>query len=141
MESKRKTRKVHRVSKATQELPKSEPQPLKVSPEVLINQNGLLVEELFSSKPWLEIAFPLLQESIASVSRRFTNGRFYQGTLTKSKMNRDELAGYQMALEEFHNRLHDFVFEKEKLRLRKNEEKESKNAPLYNPFMEEDHEE
>lgn len=103
----------------------------------LIKYNGELVEELFSSKPWVEIAFPLLQESIASVSGRFTNGRFYQGSLTRTKMNRDEIAGYQMALEEFHNRLHDFIIEKDKLRLRKIEEEQEKKAPLYNPFVEE----
>lgn len=94
------------------------------------------MEELLSSKPWTEIAFPLLEESIASVSGRFTNGRFYQGTLTKSKMNRDELAGYQMALEEFYNRLHDFIVTRDRAIAKKKEEELEKKAVMYNPFME-----
>ena len=103
--------------------------------------NGDYVETLLDSYAWKEIVFPLLQESIASVSGRFTNGRFHQGSLTKSKMNRDELAGYQMALEEFNNRIHDFVVARDNLRIKKIEEDYEKKAPIINPFMEEYHEE
>lgn len=102
----------------------------------MIKYNGDLVDSLLISEAWKEIAFPLLQESIASVSGRFTNGRFYQGTLTKSKMNRDELAGYQMALEEFYNRLSDFVIERDRLKSKKKEEDLERKAPMVNPFLE-----
>jgi hypothetical protein len=140
MESKRKKRRVVKAVSATPAPQKSEA-PRPKSPEALIRYNGELVETLFESEPWREIAFPLIQESIASVSGRFTNGRFYQGSLTRSKMNRDELAGYQLALEEFHNRLHDFVVAKRDLIEKKKQEAESKKAEIYNPYLEEFHEE
>jgi len=94
------------------------------------------VQSLFNSQGWQEIAFPLLQESIASVAGRFTNGRYYHGELTRSKENRDFNAGYQFALEEFTNRLHDFILAKEKLEQKKKEELEETKAPIINPFME-----
>jgi len=82
---------------------------------------------------------PLLQESVAGVSGRYTNGRFYRGDFTstlKGTKSFEMLAGYQMALEEFNNRLHDFVIEKEKLKQEKKEEEAAKKAPIYNPFLE-----
>lgn len=38
---------------------------------------------------------------------------------------------------DFHNYLHDFVLAKDKLAKAKESEKLDKDAPLYNPFMEE----
>ena len=89
------------------------------------------------SPAWREIAFPLLRESIASVSGRFTKGRFYQGSLTKSNANRDELAGYQLALEEFYNRLVAFIDTRELAIKAKKEADDEKEASFYNPYLEE----
>ena len=102
-------------------------------------QDAILVDELFSSKPWTEIAFPLLQESIASVSGRFTSGRFHKGSLTNHAKNLslEQLSGYQMALEDFYNRLYSFLEARDKLKADKKQEKSDKEAPIYNPFLEE----
>ena len=106
--------------------------------EYLINLNGSLVENLYESKVWKEIVLPLIQEMVASVSGRFSCNRFYKGTLTRNEttMSLDKLSGYQLALEEFTNRLNDFVLEKSKLKDKKKEEEATKDAPYYNPFME-----
>lgn len=106
------------------------------SPEALIRFNAELVETLFASPVWIEIVFPLLQESIASVSGRFTNGRFHQGTLTRSKENPDILRGYQLALEEFHNRLHDFILMRDKIKESKKQAEQEKTGKIFNPMME-----
>ena len=129
MESKRKKRQVHKVQPTHQDKPTSE--------EALIVFNANLVDELFKSQAWIEIVFPLLQESIASVSGRFTNGRFWQGALTKTDRDPAELRGYQLALEEFHNRLHDFIIAKDRLKQAIKTKEAEKKAPLYNPMMEE----
>jgi hypothetical protein len=132
---------------APKELPKQDKKkeasrdndPKPTSQEALIIQNGHLVEQLFSSRPWLEIAKPLLDESIAGVSGRFTNGRYWHGSLT-TKWNEHTslaLAFYQKALMEFHNNLHDFITAKNNLIKGKKQEEEDKVAPIYNPFMEE----
>ena len=91
---------------------------------------------------WVEIVKPLLDESIASVSGRFTNGRYWHGGLT-TKWNENNsifYAAYQKALMDFYNNIHDFVLAKDKLISKKKmeamEEKEAK-SPIYNPFMEE----
>ena len=107
--------------------------------ESLIRINGELIEELFLSKSWKEIVFPLLQESIAGVSGRYTNGRYWHGSLTTNWKDNNSLfvAGYQKALMDFNNNLHDFIVAKDKLFLSKKEEILAKEAPLYNPFLEE----
>lgn len=110
------------------------------SAEVFIFENARLVEELFSSRAWQEIAFPLILEMKASVSGRFTNGRFYQGDLTRTDSNKEKLSGYQLALEEFHNRLHDFIQARDNLRKQKIEESLESKAPVFNPFMEAEYE-
>lgn len=108
------------------------------NPDALIRYNGELVESLFSSQPWKEIAFPLLQESIAGVSGRFTNGRYWHGALTTNwkENNSVFISGYQKALMDFQNSLHDFILAKEKLKDQKKAEEAEKKEPLYNPFME-----
>ena len=144
MESKRKTRKVR---KAASVIPA--PQPPVVSllksvdskpldPEILIRCNGELIDGLFHSDVWKEIVFPLLQESIAGVSGRFTNGRFYKGNLTGDRKSLEFLSGYQSALEEFHNHLHDFIVSRDKLISSRKAKEEEEKAPLINPFMEEE---
>ena len=109
------------------------------SPEQLIVQNGLLVEELFQSKAWNEIVKPLLDEFISSVSGRFTNGRYWHGTLTKEWKAETPLflAGYQKALMDFHNSLHDFVVAKNKISEEKKKATEEATGQVYNPFLEE----
>lgn len=129
MESKRKKRQVHKA----QTTPRNKP----TAAEALLAYNAKLVEELFASEAWQDIVFPLLQESIAGVSGRFTNGRFYQGTLTRTASNPEQLRGYQLALEEFHNHLHDFILARNNIILNRREEEANKKAPLYNTFLEE----
>lgn len=121
---------------ATPEQPKQDPSLKPTSAEALIKYNAELVEGLFSSQVWNEIVLPLIQESIAGVSGRYTNGRFYKGNFTKTQDNHGWLAGYQCALEEFNNNLRDFVDAKETLKANKKLEEAEKKAPMYNPFME-----
>lgn len=143
MVSKPKKRQVRKVRSATQEPPKSPLQQDKTevkpsSAEALIKMNGELVEQLMSSKVWKEIVLPLLQESVASVSGRYTNGRFWHGSLT-TKWNENNsvfFAAYQKALMDFNNNLHDFVVAKNKLIEDKKTEEFEKKAPIYDPFME-----
>ena len=144
MDSKRKNRKVSKASKAVPELPK---QPdLKAKPvqspgpqsaEQLILRNAELVENLLKSEEWNTIVLPLLLESVAGVSGRYTNGRFYQGDFTRANKNYEWLAGYQCALEEFNNRIHDFLATRDKLIAQRKEEETNKNLPVVNSFLEE----
>ena len=139
MESKPKKRQVRKVVSETPEQPKPVPQQLKpTNPESLIRRNGELVEQLFTSEAWADIAFPLLQESIAGVSGRLSNGRFYHGSLTRDWSGNNSLfvAGYQKALMDFFNNLQDFVSARDKLLEKKKEEAQDKKAAVYNPFME-----
>ena len=127
---------------ATQELKKSPKQDnLKpTSADALIRYNGELVEQLLSSKAWEEIVLPLLQESIAGVSGRYTNGRYWHGGLTTKWDGTNSIfyAAYQKALMDFNNNLHDFILAKNKLEQDKKNEVLDNKAPLYNPFMEEE---
>jgi len=127
--------------KATPAQP-AQDKPKTTSAEVLIEQNGRLVEELYQSKVWVEIIKPLIDESIASVCGRFTNGRYWHGGLTTKWAANEPLfyAAYQKALMDFNNNLNDFVLAKEKLLAAKKAEKADKDAPIYNPFMEPDSE-
>lgn len=99
-----------------------------------------MVEELLSSQVWCEVVQPLLQESIHSVSGRYTNGRYYDGEFTRGGKSLDFLSGYQKALMELNNRLDDFVKAKDKLALDKKAKVASENQPIINPFMEDDNE-
>lgn len=105
----------------------------------MIRENGELVEELFASKPWTDIALPLLQEQIASVSGRLTNGRYYHGSLTSKWEGNSSVfvAGYQKALMDFNNNLHDFIVKKDEIVSKNKAEQAEKNAPIVNPFLEE----
>lgn len=117
-------------------------EPVTPSPEYLIHKNGVLIEQLFSSEVWKEIVFPLIQESIAGVSGRFTNGRYWHGSLTTNWKENNSLfvAGYQKALMDFNNNLHDFILARDKQIISKRETELNKQAPLYNPFLEEEDE-
>lgn len=109
------------------------------NPEGLIKANGDAVEELFGSQVWLDIVQPLILESIAGVSGRFTNGRFYKGSLTKpgGVLSLEALSGYQLALEDLHNNLQAFIDARDELKAKKKREAEDFKAPIYNPYMEE----
>jgi len=87
---------------------------------------------------WTEIVAPVLQESIASVSGRLTNGRYYHGGLTSKWDGTNSLfyAAYQKALMDFSNNLHDFVVAKKQIEDRVRMAKEADTAPLYNPAAE-----
>ena len=138
MVSKHKKRKVLKAGSETPAPPK--PQVDKpTSPEALIKFNGEQVEALFQSYAWKELVFPVLQELVASVSGRLTNGRYYHGSLTRdwSGHNSIFVAGYQKGLMDFHNQIAGFVEAKVSLEESKKKEKAEKDAPIYNPFMEE----
>ena len=102
-------------------------------------ENGKLIEALFISKAWTEIVFPLIQESIAGVSGRFTNGRYWHGTLTSNWKDDNPLfvAAYQKSLMDLHNNLHDFILAKDRLLESKKKEALESKGEVYNPFMEE----
>jgi hypothetical protein len=97
------------------------------------------VEQLFGSEVWNEIVLPLLKESVAGVSGRFTNGRFHRGALTRDAKALERLCGYQAALEDFHNNLTDFVTARDEQEKKRKEEAVAKKAPLINPFLEDHH--
>lgn len=138
MVSKPKKRQVRKVRSEIPEPPKSA-KPLK-SVKSLIKRNGDLIEELFRSEAWIEIALPTLQEAIAGVSGRFTNGRYHHGSLTRDlSLSTPFVSGYQKALMDFYNHLHDFILEKNKVDAAKKIEKLESQAPLYNPFLEDQH--
>jgi len=140
MVSKRKTRKVLKASSETQELPKS-PKPQEDKPssvESLAIYNGELVEILYTSKVWTEIIFPLIQESVAGVSGRLTNGRYWHGTLTSKWEGQTPVfvAGYQKALMDLVNNINDFIVAKDKVINDKKVAIEESKATIINPFME-----
>jgi hypothetical protein len=93
------------------------------------------------SEVWRDIVLPLLLEQVAGVSGRYTNGRFHHGDLTRLPLGSgDFLAGYQKALMDFNNGLHDFILAKNKLLLERAKEEDSKKQPYVNPFLEEQYE-
>lgn len=106
--------------------------------ERLIKHNGALVEELRETEVWKEIILPLFEESVASVSGRFTGNRFYNGDLTRTNTNRDFLAGYQRGLSDLYNRLDDFVEARKNLIKAKKQDALSAKQPMVNPFMEDE---
>lgn len=138
MESKPKARRVRKARSVILEPQKLEVKQAK-SPEELIRSNGDMIEELFASRAWVEIVQPLILESIAGVSGRFTNGRFHKGDLTRSgSFSLEKLSGYQTALEDLHNNLADFIAARDKFLAEKKREAQDEKAPVYNPFMEEE---
>lgn len=136
MESKRKKRKVHKAAEA-----QAQPQTIRVQGEHLIRRNGKLVEALLESEVWRDILLPLLQEQVAGVSGRYSNGRYHHGELTRLPLGSgDFLAGYQKALMDFNNGVQDFVLAKDRLLLERAKEEDSKKQPYVNPFLEDDYE-
>jgi hypothetical protein len=139
MESKRKKQRVPKVNSAIpaqEKLDQSQPKETKTA-EALIYENAALVENLFKSREWREIVLPLILEGVASISGKYINGRFYQGAFTKkTSMSLEAQSGYQLALEELNNRIHDFILEREKLIAKKRSEENEKKSPIINPFME-----
>ena len=137
MESKRKKRKVLKVPSGTP-APKESPK-LPNTADALVQFNGVMVEEMLASEVWREIIRPLIEESIASVSGRFTRGRYHHGQFTRESPGKslEFLSGYQSALAELNNNILDFVVAKDNLLAKKKEEVKDDNAPLYNPFLEE----
>lgn len=101
------------------------------------------MEEFLSSRVWTEIIEPLLAESIAGVSGRKTNGKYYHGDLTRSWTTTDShvlerMVGYQRALMDFSNRIISFVDAKKELEARNIAQKISKIEPFINPFLEDE---
>ena len=137
MVSKPKKRQVRKVLSVTPEQPKSPPQ--QSNPEALIVHNGTIVEELLKTEGWLTIAEPVLREMIASVSGRLTNGRYHHGSLTTKWDGSNSIfyAAYQKALMDFSNNLYDFILAKNKVIEDRKTQSVEKDAPVYNPFMEE----
>jgi hypothetical protein len=138
MESKPKKRQVRRAVKATQEhkeQPKSQDKPSQA--EALIKFNGDLVESLIAHEGW-HIVEELIDEGIASVSGRKTNGYYYDGELTRGGKNKDYLSGYQEALSQLYNRVKDFVIARDRAVARKKAEEQYAKGEVYNPFLTEE---
>ena len=135
-------RKARRVTPAPKKSPvQPPPQPKgrddRTAAQIIIH-NGNLVENLFKSEEWRTIAQPLLEESIASVTGRKTNGRYYHGSFTKGHADGIGvyLSGYQCGLMDLHNRLLDFIDMKNITLKRLKDEKLDEKAVMVNPFME-----
>jgi hypothetical protein len=137
MGSKRKKRKVRKVLSATPVQEKSpKPQDSKTARQIIIEQ-GQLIESLISHEGW-SIIEELIDEGIASVSGRKTNGYYYSGELTRGGKDKNYLTGYQEALTQLYNRVKDFIISKNKILNAKKKELEETKAPIINPFLEED---
>ena len=106
--------------------------------ESLVRHNGLLIEDLIRSEAWLQILSPLIDETIASVSGRKTNGRWHHGDFTRTKEDTQFLKGYQKSAMDIHNRLMDFIKAKDDIDKKHIQEVTEAQAPIVNPFMEED---
>jgi hypothetical protein len=138
MESKPKKRQVRKAVKATperKEQPKQQDKPSQA--EALVKFNGDLVESLIAHEGW-HIVEELIDEGIASVSGRKTNGYYYDGELTRGGKNKDYLSGYQEALSQLYNRVKDFILARDKMIKRKKDEEAMLKGEVYNPFLEED---
>ena len=103
--------------------------------EALIKFNGDLVESLISHEGW-HIVEELIDEGIASVSGRKTNGYYYDGELTRGGKNKDYLSGYQEALSQLYNRIKDFIITRDRAISRKKAEEQFEKGDVYNPFLE-----
>ena len=106
--------------------------------ESLVKHNGLLVEALIHSEVWIQILSPLIDETIASVSGRKTNGRWHHGDFTRTKEDAQFLKGYQKSAMDIHNHLLDFIKAKDDISKKYIQEAQEAHAPIVNPFMEED---
>ena len=138
MESKPKKVQVRKGRKATperQKQPKQQDKPS--SAEALIKFNGDMIESLLSHDGW-SIVEELIDEGIASVSGRKTNGYYYDGELTRGGKNKDYLSGYQEALSQLYNRIKDFISARDKAIARKKAEESYAKGEVYNPFLEEE---
>lgn len=113
------------------------PQDKPTNAEALIRFNGDLIESLIAHQGW-SIVEDLIDEGIASVSGRKTNGYYYDGELTRGGKNKDYLSGYQEALTQLYNRVKDFIITRDKTLKRKKEDEETMKGEVYNPFMEEE---
>ena len=137
---KRQVRKVRVVTPVPKEQPKQQLKSLKIvaqptSAEALIKQNGDLIESLISHEGW-HIVEELIDEGIASVSGRKTNGYYYDGELTRGGKNKDYLSGYQEALSQLYNRVKDFIIIRDRAIARKKAEEQCEKGEVYNPFLE-----
>ena len=141
MESKPKNRQVRKAHRVTPEQPEQQIEIIKIiaipkSPEAMIKENGDLVESLLSHQGWT-IVEDLIDEGIASVSGRKTNGYYYDGELTRGGKNKDYLSGYQEALSQLYNRVKDFILARDKAIVRRKAEEQYEKGEVYNPFLEE----
>jgi hypothetical protein len=138
MESKPKKRQVRKVRRETperKEQPKPQDKPTQA--DALIKFNGDLVESLIAHEGW-HIVEELIDEGIASVSGRKTNGYYYDGELTRGGKNKDYLSGYQEALSQLYNRIKDFVITRDRAIARKKAEEKFEKGEVYNPFLTEE---
>jgi hypothetical protein len=138
MESKPKKAQVRKGRKATPvrvEPPKQLDKPTQA--EALIKFNGDLIESLIAHEGW-HIVEELIDEGIASVSGRKTNGYYYDGELTRGGKNKDYLSGYQEALSQLYNRVKDFIITRDRAIARKKAEEQYAKGEVYNPFLTEE---
>lgn len=106
--------------------------------EQLVIENGTMVEDLYKSPVWSDILEPMMTEFVAGVSGRYTNGRWYHGTLTRDWTANTSIfvAGYQKGLMDLFNGLNDFVAKKRELEAKMIHQKKEEAAQVINPFME-----
>lgn len=135
MASKRKKRQVPKVSSATPAPQKSDPSPKPSSAEALIKLNGDLIESLISHEGWV-IVEDLIDEGVASVIGRKTNGYYYNGAINTTSKDKQYLTGYLEALTQLYNRIKEFIKLRDQLKENKKKEEVEKSSPVYNPFME-----
>jgi len=124
---------VVKVTPVRKEQPKQQDKPSQA--EALIRYNGDLVERLLAHEGW-HIVEELIDEGIASVSGRKTNGYYYDGELTRGGKNKDYLSGYQEALSQLYNRIKDFIITRDRAISRKKAEEQFEKGDVYNPFLE-----
>jgi hypothetical protein len=126
---------VRRETPERKEQPKPQDKPTQA--DALIKFNGDLVESLIAHEGW-HIVEELIDEGIASVSGRKTNGYYYDGELTRGGKNKDYLSGYQEALSQLYNRIKDFVITRDRAIARKKAEEKFEKGEVYNPFLTEE---
>ena len=103
MESKRKKQRAPKVVSAIHAPVKSQPHPKVLHPtsaEALIKSNGDLIENLMTHQGW-PIVQELIDEGVASIVGRKTNGYYYSGELSRNGKTKDYSTGYTFKSENY----------------------------------------
>jgi len=119
--------------------------PTKAEQQVITN--GKLIEEVFKLKGWKALIEPMMDEMIASVIGRKSNGLWLKGHMVKSRKDekKEFYIGYLCGLQELWNSIQNYPISAETIKRRiserTEEEKEAKaQIPMVNDAEEEDSE-